>query len=81
MSGLQDKSVSNEPWRPIPPQSPLAIPDDAVIQGGFHWWIRGEVPNLQVMCAGGDGGPHVVGNSEYPDEIWDRLKTLDPTLK
>lgn len=81
----RDKALGEKPWLPIPPvapvaASPLHIPDDAVEEGGFYWWIIGEAPDLHVMCAGGEGGPCEVHNSQYPDEIWERMQKLDPSL-
>lgn len=56
----------------------VGIPDDAVDEGGFWFWIEGEAPFLRIMCAGGGLGPYEIQdqNAEYPSEIHRRRLEL-----
>lgn len=52
------------------------IPDDAVEEGGFWWWVDLVGPDFQVWCTGGSSAPFRVvdHNAEYPYEIYRRRK-------
>jgi hypothetical protein len=54
--------------------SSIGIPDDAVEEGGFYYWIETESSPPRVLCAGAPGGPFEVHNGEFPDEIRIRLQ-------
>ncbi len=78
MTDVREDSASTEPKRSVQLENGfrIGIPDDAVEEGGFFYWIDGEAPNLRIMCAGGAAGPQQVFNAEYPDEIFDREQEL-----
>lgn len=56
----------------------IGIPDDAVEEGGFWYWLDGEAPFLHIMCAGAGSGPFEIQdqNAEYPDEIHRRRREV-----
>lgn len=78
MMTAHDSFAATDPKRAIQLENGfrIGIPDDAVEEGGFFYWIVGEAPNLCIMCAGGMAGPQQVHNAEYPDEIYDREQEL-----
>ena len=76
-----DKPWNNSSFSKVPKGIPKGIPDDAVEEGGFYYWLADKRPPFVIMFAGGPGGHQEVHNSEYPDAIWDEMKKIDPRLK
>ena len=55
----------------------MAIPEGAVHEGGFAYWIEEDTSGYHIMCAG--AGPHYEiqpGSSWYPDEIYEQEQEI-----
>ncbi|CAN5760862.1 hypothetical protein BH11PAT2_BH11PAT2_02840 [soil metagenome] len=77
----RDRSMGDKPWAIIEPiasarPKPSYVPDTAIEEGGFWWWIEGSKNNWRVMYASEETKPQEAQNSEYPDRVWDSLIEL-----
>lgn len=75
--GQRDRTTSDAPWKDPKPTAPSAIPEDAVHEAGFAYWIEGDASDYRIMCAG--AGSHFEiqrDRSWYPDEIYAREQKM-----
>lgn len=56
---------------------PMAIPEGAVQEGAFSYWIEEDASGYHIMCGG--AGPHYEiqpGSAWYPDEIYEQEQEI-----